>query len=182
MRILPRPALALCMLALAACETHNDLALKIGAPPEKATELRSFQVRRYERANDIALLAAATATLQDLGFTVTESAPAAGVLVGLKHRDATEAGQVAAQVVLTVAAAILGVYHNPTWDESQEIHVTVVTSPVATGPARDVRVSFDRYITNNQKHLWKTELVTDREIYREFFDRFDNALSLERNG
>lgn len=172
--------LCACAVALGGCQNYNDIAMKIGAPPKAAVDLRSFEVRRYEGFSETALLAAATATLQDLGYTITESAPAAGVVVASKQRDAVEAGQVAAQVVLTVAFAALGAINNPTWDETQEIHVTVVASPVGSSTARDVRVSFDRYITNNHKQLWKTELVVDRQIYHTFFDRLGTALKLEQ--
>jgi hypothetical protein len=176
------PVFGLCLLALAGCQNYNDVALQVGAAPKQAVDLRSFEMRRYDATSDATLLAAATATLQDLGFTITESAPVVGVVVGSKQRDATESGQVAGQVVLTVAMALLGTVNNPTWDESQEIHVTVVSSPVDNSAARDVRVAFDRYITNNHRQLWKTELVTDKQIYSEFFDRLGTALKLEQAG
>jgi hypothetical protein len=42
-----------------------------------------------------ALVLAATQTLQDLDFTITEFASDAGVFTASKQRDAEEAGQVA---------------------------------------------------------------------------------------
>ncbi|MCW3476576.1 hypothetical protein [Limobrevibacterium gyesilva] len=174
--------LGACVVVLAGCQNYNDIAMKIGAPPKEAVDLRSFEVRRYDRVSDATLLAAATATLQDLGYIVTESAPTVGVVVASKQRDAVETGQVVGQVVLTVALAALGTINNPTWDQTQEIHVTLVAAPVGPSTARDVRVSFDRYITNNHGQLWKTELVMDQQIYAEFFDRLGTALKLEQDG
>ncbi len=174
-----RPIAALLLLgALAACEEPNKVALRLGAPPESAVKMREFEMRRFEGVRAEALLVAGAATLQDLGFTVTETEPDIGVLVASKQRDAKEIGQVALAWALTVAAAIGGVASNPVYDEKQSIHVTLVVSPAAGGTAEDVRVSFDRYITNNLGQLWRTELVDDPKIYSEFYDRMSQSVHL----
>jgi hypothetical protein len=154
--------------------------LQVGAPPLEAAKLRSLETHRFEANNASALLASATATLQDLGYIMTESAPTAGVIVATKQRDAEEAGQVVGQVVLTIAMAALGVANNPTWDETQTIHVTFVVAPTDDSKTQEVRVSFDRYVVNNHGVLWRTELITDPKIYSEFYDRLTQGLSLEK--
>lgn len=166
-------------LALAGCQTANDVAKQIGAPPKSAVELRSFETRRFTTTDEKSVLTAATQTLQDLGYTITESSADAGVIVGSKQRDARETGQVVGQILLTLLAAAGGSHHNPTWDESQDIHVTLVVTPIENSKSVDVRVSFDRYITNNQGRMWKTELVEDRQIYQEFFDKLSAGTFLE---
>ena len=115
------------------------MALAIGAPPKNAVDLRSFETRRFNSKDAPALLAAATATLQDLGYTITELAPDAGVLAASKQRDAKETAEVAGQIILTVALAAMGAIHRPTWAETQSIHVTFVVSPV-TGGQQEARV------------------------------------------
>ena len=83
-------------VSLSACQTNpNELAMKIGAPQAGAVELRALQSRRFETTNSVAVLNAATQTLQDLGFTIQESASSVGVLAASKQRDAEETGQVA---------------------------------------------------------------------------------------
>ena len=112
---------------------------------------------------------------------MTESSLASGVLVGSKQRDAEEGGQIAGQVVLTIIAAALGSFHNPVWDQSQEIRITLTTSPVENSKQSDVRVSFDRRLTNNHGHLWRAEVITDAKIYQEFFEKFAASAFLEAN-
>jgi hypothetical protein len=166
---------------LTACQDPNKVALQIGGPPDNAAALRAIETRRFDDAEPLKLLGSATAALQDLGYTVTESAPAAGVVVGSKQRDAEEAGEVAGQIALTIAMAALGAAYVPTWDKTQSIHLTLVVSPVGHSRSQDVRVSFDRYITNNHGELWRTELITDPLIYQQFYDRLNQGLALERH-
>lgn len=169
------------LLLLSACQDPNAIALKIGAPPKQALNLRSFETRQFDSADEKTLLVAATAALQDLGYTVTESAPAVGVVAASKQRSAREAGQIAAQMVLTVGMAMFGMVNIPTWDESQSIHATVVISPVGTGTDEEARVSFDRYITNNHGQMWRTELITDPKIYSGFFSHLNASLKLQES-
>ena len=172
-------------LAVSACVTPNDVAMQVGAPPvlegdnASTVSLRSLQTRRFDTLDERRLMSAATQTLQDLGFTVSESSLDAGVLVGSKQRDAEEAGQVAGQVVLSLLAALGGSYHNPTWDKEQTIVVTLVTTPIQNSKQVEARVSFDRRLTNNHGQLWRTELVLDAPIYREFFDKLAKGVFLE---
>ncbi len=141
--------------------------------------MRALQTRRFDAADELKLLMTATQTLQDLGFTVTESASDMGVLVASKQRDAEESGQIAGQVAATVVLALLGAYHNPTWDKEQTIYVTVVTSPIQTSEKSEVRVTFDRRITNNHGHQWRAELIQEPQIYSEFFQKLSEGVFLE---
>lgn len=171
---------------LVACVSPNDIAMEIGKAPEAADgkpslNLRATQTRRFDTLDEKQLLGAATQTFQDLGYTVTESSLSSGVLVGSKTRDAEESGQVAGQVVLTILAAALGSFHNPTWDQSQLIVITLTTSPVENSRQSDIRVSFDRRLTNNHGHLWRSEVITEKKIYQEFFEKFSASAFLEAN-
>lgn len=170
--------------SLSGCVTPNDEAMKIGAAPgmmEGTTTvgLRSLQTRRFDTGEEVKILLAATQTLQDLGFTITESSADVGVLVASKQRDAEESGQIAGQVALTVLAAALGTYHQPTWDREQSIFVTLITSPLGNAQASEVRVSFDRRITNNYGQMWRTELILEPSIYQDFFSKLAEGVFLE---
>lgn len=172
-------------LSLSACVSPNDVAMEVGAPPvlkgENAStvSLRALQSRRFDTLDEHRLMTASTQTLQDLGFTITESSLEVGLLVGSKQRDAEEAGQIAGQVFLTLLAALAGSHHNPTWDEEQKIVVTLVTTPIENSKQIEARVSFDRRLTNNHGQLWRTELILDPPIYQEFFEKLSKGVFLE---
>jgi hypothetical protein len=171
---------AVAAATLCACQANpNEIAMKVGAPQAGAVELRALQTRRYDSTNSVAVLNAATQTLQDLGFTITESASSVGVLAASKKRDAEEAGEVAGQIAVTVIGAFLGVAHEPVWDTDQEIFVTVVESPVQGTSQVDLRVGFDRTVRNT-KNFYRAEIIMEPKIYSEFFDKFSQSLFLEK--
>lgn len=173
--------LAICLLA--SCITPNEMAMQIGASPESdervTVDLRALQTRYFESLDEKRLLHAATQSLQDLGFTISESSVEAGVLVGSKKRNAEEAGQVAGQVALTVVLALFGSATSPTWDQEQDIFVSLVISPIKNSQKSAVRVLFDRRITNNHGIVWRSELIVESEIYQEFFDKLSQGVFLE---
>lgn len=165
---------------LSACQTNpNELAMKIGAPPAGAVELRSLQSRRLDSTNSIAVLNAGTQTLQDLGFTIQESASPVGVLSASKQRDAEETGQVAGAIGISVLGALAGVAIEPVWDKDQTINVTMVETPVLASQQVDVRVSFDRAVRNT-KNVYRSELILEPKIYQEFYEKLMKSLFLEK--
>jgi hypothetical protein len=178
-RQIARAAALSAVLLTAACQNPNAVAMKVGAPPESAVELRELETRRFSTLDQQAMMAAATQTLQDLGFTITESSVDAGVLVGSKQRDAEETGQVAGQIVLTVLLAAMGSAHHPVWDKTQDIHITVVATPIENSKQIEMRVSFDRYLTNSDGLQWRAELIKEPDIYQEFFDKLSQSAFLE---
>lgn len=180
----PVASIAVVAFIVSACVSPNDVAMEIGAAP-KAEEgkptlnLRAMQIRRFATLDEHRLLASATQTFQDLGYTVTESSLESGVLVGSKQRDAEEGGQIAGQVLLSLMFAAMGTVVVPTWDKSQRIVVTLTTSPVENSNQSDVRVSFDRRLTNNHGDLWRSEVILDPKVYQEFFEKFSQSAFLE---
>lgn len=167
--------------SLAACQAPNqnwanEAALKIGKPPENAAELRAAQSTRLRVREEQRVLAEVTQTLQDLGFNIEESAPAYGVLAGAKERDATEAGQIAGQVALTIALALIGAQYNPVWDTDQVIRVTVTTRPLPPEETH-LRVSFERIVTNNQGFS-RVELLTEADYAQGFHETVRQGLML----
>lgn len=172
-------ALALLLIPMTACQPDaNKIALQIGQPPDSAVKLRSMETRRYDNVDNATALAASTQALQDLGFVISESSLEVGVLVGSKNRDAVEAGEVAAQVALTIALAMLGSYHNPTWDEKQTIHVTLVAIPVENSKQMDIRANFARKVVRSDGTA-RVELILEPEIYQQFFEKISTSVFLE---
>ena len=183
----PKRLAGVCLLLASiasACANPNEHAMRIGAPPiedaKTITSLRAFQSRNFKTLKTESLVQASAATLQDLGFTVGEVSKEYGVLVGSKDRDATEAGQIAVQVFLVFLAALGGNTHNAVYDETQKINVTVVVNKI-DDQSSQVRVFFDRHITNNQGQLWKADLITAAEIYQQFFEKLSASTFLEEN-
>ena len=177
-----RTALVVLGVALAACQQAdpdwaNKAALRIGTPRINAIEIRERQTARFPVASEERLLVEATQVLQDLGFTIEESTPRYGVLAGSKDRDATEAGEVAAQMVLTIGLAVLGVHHQPVWDSDQVIRATLTTRQLASREAA-LRISFERIVTTNQGTSRMEELSAP-EFSQGFFDKVRAGLARE---
>ncbi|MCW8914646.1 MAG: hypothetical protein OQK24_02200 [Magnetovibrio sp.] len=162
----------------------NDYALEIGGPPieegETVLSLRELQSRRFDTLETKRLIEASTATLQDLGFNIQATSAEHGVISGSKDRDAIETAQVAGQVMLTILAALGGNSHQMVYDESQQINVSLVVNKIGD-KSSVVRVLFDRHITNNQGVLWKADVIKDKEIYQQFFNKLAASTFLEAN-
>lgn len=163
----------LLMLALGGCETIPKDALKL--TPE-SLEKRSLQTRKYEGITEPDILAASAGVIQDLGFIIDESETALGVIVGSKERNAVEAGQVAAAVVV----ALLGGGSMPI-DKKQKLRVSLVVRPMpeSDGSRHFVRVTFQRMVWNTENQISRIEGLDKPEIYQEFFDRLSKAIFLE---
>jgi hypothetical protein len=154
----------------------NEFAMRAGAPMQNAAQIRERETARFALRDETTLLLESTAVLQDLGFTVEESAPRLGVLAGAKDRDATEVGQVAGQIALTIGLALLGVQYNPVWDKDQLIRVTLTTLPLKSEGAVKMRVSFERIVINNQG-LARAERLDAPEFSTGFFDQVRKGLA-----
>ena len=162
---------------VAGCVNHNEIAMQVGAPPAEAAQLREIQTARFDTPDEMLLLTEATQVLQDLGFGVAESAPQMGVLTGSKSRDAVEAGQIAAQIALTVVAAAFLVAYVPTWDQNQVIRVTLTSQPVPQSRQTQLRASFERVVTSNRGEV-RAEPLPQPEMHQEFFTMLRNGMAM----
>lgn len=140
---------------------------------------RQLGQRRYETRDERMVLQAASGVLQDLGFIIDESAPGSGLLIASKQRDATEAGQVASQVILVMLAAVAGARVDPVWERDQRIRVSLVTRPATDGRSTLARVTFQRVIWNTKNQISRVESISDPAIYRKFFDELSQSCFLE---
>ncbi|MDJ0388959.1 hypothetical protein QMO56_12615 [Roseomonas sp. E05] len=149
--------------------------MQVGAPRPDAAEIRERQTTLFPATSEERLLVEATQVLQDLGFTIEESAPRFGVLAGSKDRDAVETPQVVGQVALMVAFAVLGAQYNPVWDTDQVIRATLSTRQVSTQET-SLRVSFERIVTNN-RGLSRVEELNAPEFSSGFFEKVRAGLA-----
>ena len=166
-------AVSVAAIALVACEqTIPPEALKL---TKESLEQRQLQTRRFDTRDEGKLLSASSAVLQDLGFTLDESETKLGLLVASKDRDATEAGQIAAAIVVAV---LLGVAM-PT-DTKQKIRVSLITRPLGQNKkSMIVRVTFQRMVWNTNNQISQLEQLVDPKLYQEFFEKLSKSVFLE---
>ncbi|WP_157982342.1 hypothetical protein [Oceanicella sp. SM1341] len=183
--LIPRPkavsalAIVAVSLSLSACadpDWANKTALVVGAPRADAAAIRERQTAVFHDVTEQQLLIETTQVLQDLGFTIEESVAQYGVLAGSKDRDAVETGEVAGQIALTVAFALMGASYNATWDKDQVIRATVTSRPVSTSDVQ-LRISFERIVTRNNG-LSRAEDLTAPEFSSGFFEKVRAGLAM----
>jgi len=120
----------LCLCLLSGCV---PVPKDIFAPSSETIKDRQVQTRRFETTDKVAMLKAATAVLQDLGFGIDEVEYNLGVLVASKMRDATSGSQIAGMI----AVALLGGGSVPI-DSYQTIRVSLVMRGVETDKQKKV--------------------------------------------
>jgi hypothetical protein len=141
----------------------------------ESLEQRRLQTRYFDTSDEIRLLTAVTAVLQDLGFTIDDSEADLGLVVASKQRDASEVGQI---VVAIFVAALTGAWM-PT-DDEQLMRASVVTRPIGdTGKRTAVRVTFQRIVWDTEGKVTHAESLADPAFYQEFFARLSKAIFLQ---
>ena len=152
-----------------------------GIPPEAlalsqvSVEKRTLQTRFFDTEDEAKILRASVGVLQDLGFTLEESETDLGVLLATKDRDATEAGQVVASIVVAIlTGSVMPI------DKNQKIRISVITRPIEDGRGRTaVRVTFQRLVWNSKGLLSKIESLNEPELYQGFFEKLSQSVFLE---
>jgi hypothetical protein len=126
-------------------QAHSD-ALTLDAA---SLAQRQVETRRFDTADQRAMLSAAVGVMQDLGFTIEESSVAAGLLNASKIRN----GQV--------------------------IRASLVVRPSATGSAVLVRINFQSIGMGGALQAGRAETIGAPHIYQGFFDRLSESLFLQ---
>jgi len=184
---------ALCLSALgllAACVPRTSPEEFFLLTPESQIH-KAAQTRYFETADEIELLSASAAVLQDLGFQVSESVHQLGYLRATKERSARERGQSVARIFVLLFS--LGRYLMPV-DLHQKIEASMVARPVNEDATRhEVRIQFYRivwkgdgavssgagqseYIPPGEQMM---EMIRDPLIYQKFFAKLSKAVFLE---
>lgn len=140
----------------------------------ESLQVRQLETRRFATQDEQQILDASAALLQDMGFTLEEVNAPLGVLVGEKHRDATQAGQVIGAILLTLLT------RQPVPVDSHQImRASLVTRPLPSGKETTVRITFQRIVYNTEERVTKAEPILEPEIYQEFFAKLSKSLFLE---
>ena len=177
------------LFLLSACVRQPDPAELFLLKPESAAH-KAAQTRFFETPDDIELLSASAAVLQDLGFQVTESAHQVGYLRATKERSARERRQSIIRIVVLLLS--LGGTQMPV-DLHQKIEASMVARPVNADATRhEVRIQFYRVIwmgdgqQSSGQHseyippgIQKMEMVRNPVIYQQFFAKLSKAVFLE---
>ncbi len=189
-------ALALCLAALgllSSCVPQTRPEELFQLTPESLFQ-KSAQTRYFETADDIELLSASAAVLQDIGFQVTESVHQLGYLRATKERSARERRQSITRFFVLLVSAIGGVGYSMPIDLHQKIEASMVARPVNDDATRhEVRIQFYRivwkgdgafssgqgqseYIPPGEQMM---EMIRDPLIYQRFFAKLSKAVFLE---
>jgi hypothetical protein len=165
-------------------------------PPENLLRMdanvlgvRQIQSRRYETQEEQKMLSAASSVLQDLGFTLDNSEPALGFLLGSKNRSAVNKTQVTAAIFADALSAATGSYSGGygasnsymQTDKEQKIQAAVVVNRSLNHDGMIVRVAFQRMVWNRMGQLSKFETLKEGEMYTGFFDKLSKAVFLEEH-
>lgn len=162
-------------LLLTGCEVLPDDTFIV------TTELlkqRVIETRRYEGIKEPDLLSACANVLQDLGYNLENSETKLGVITASKQRDATNAGEVAAMIIV----ALLGGGATPI-SKDQTIRVALVARPITEdGKILEnkhfVRVTFQRIVRRTDNSVY-VETLKDPKLYEEFFEKVSKSVFLE---
>lgn len=163
---------ALMGMSLVACQKRipkDALALS-----QESLKDRHLQTRLFETNDEQALLTAAAALLQDLGYTIDESEVPVGVIVASRDRDVKSGARVAGSCC--VGCCTLGLFH-PQVYRNQKILVSFVSKPLDDKRIA-VRVTFQHMVWNTDNDLVKNEQINDQKIYQEFFSKLSKSVFL----
>lgn len=142
---------------------------------ESSLKERQLQSRIYEADDEVALLAAGVAVLQDMGYVIDETEKGVGLITASKSVAATNAGQITAAVI----PDLLGGGVIPI-DKVQKIRVSFVTLPSKKFENNYIaRITFQRIIWNNEGKILRVEPIKNQEIYEGFFEKLSKSIFLE---
>jgi len=149
--------------------------------PEGNLQARQIEMRQFDTKDEVRVLSATAAVLQDMGFTLNEVEKKLGLIVGSKERDATVPGQVAMAAFVDILAAAGGSSSNAmaTVDAVQTIMVSCVTRINLEGNKVAVRVTFQRVVFNRMNQVSRLETIKDPKIYEGFFEKLSKSIFLE---
>jgi len=138
-------------------------------------EDRQVQSRKFATDDEVSLLAAGAAVLQDMGYVLDETESKLGLITASKEADATNASQIVGAVVLAMfTGAVTPI------DKEQKIRVSFVTLPSATDKGNYIaRITFQRIIWSTDGKVSRVETIKEPDIYEGFFDKLSKSVFLE---
>jgi hypothetical protein len=136
---------------------------------------RQTQTRIFETSNEISLLSAGIAVLQDMGYTIDGTQKDVGLVSASKTVDATDGGQVA----MAIFIAALGGGNAPI-DKEQKIKVSFITLPSKLDKKGYLaRITFQRIVWDTTGKISRVETLGSKDLYEQFFDKLSKSVFLE---
>jgi hypothetical protein len=166
------------LIALGAC-TPPQIPTEALKWSLESAEVRTVQTRRFQTADEEKLLAAGAAILQEMGFIIDAREPKLGVLVGSKRQPLDSLGEKATSIAVAVLTRQVGLPYGMPVSKEQLIKAALVTRPGENKKETIVRVTFQRVVWNTEDKISGSELLQPPELYRAFFVRLAEAVSLE---
>ena len=162
-----------CVLGMTGCATTAPENLFQVA--ETSLQDRQMQSRFFETSNEVELLSAGVAVLQDMGYSIDETETKSGVVTASKTVDATNKAQMAGAILLAVLGG-----GNVSVDSQQQIKVSFVTLPSKNNKNGYLaRATFQRIVINTEGQVTRAETMANEELYREFFNKLSKSVFLE---
>lgn len=162
-----------CVLGVTGCATTAPENLFQVA--ETSLQDRQMQSRFFETSNEVELLSAGVAVLQDMGYSIDETETKSGVVTASKTVDATNKAQMAGAILLAVLGG-----GNVSVDSQQQIKVSFVTLPSKNNKNGYLaRATFQRIVINTEGQVTRAETMANEELYREFFNKLSKSVFLE---
>ena len=136
---------------------------------------RQTQTRMYKTKDEISLLSAGVAVLQDMGYSLDATETAVGVIVASKTVDARNIKQMTAYFALSLLS---DTQLSP--DYKQKIRVSFITFPLRHKKNTfSARVVFQRVTWNTNNQISRVESLRQAKFYEEFFAKLSKSIFLE---
>ena len=176
-------ALMLCLWAqfVGAAQTKPQAISPLFATNPTSSADLAVQTRRLHTDDSLRVLDAASALLQDMGYTVSDGSRVIGTISARRAADVEGAGigHAVVEAVVVLIGLVGGEALNLPEQVSQVIYISVLVDPDAASPGwTRVRISIDRDMIYDSGQVIPdhTELPL---IYAEFFEKLARALFLE---
>ena len=158
--------LSLLSLFLVACQNVIPKEEGFTLSPETLRD-RQLQTRTFETDDEMQVLTASAALLQDLGFNINKSEVKCGVIVASRYRDLRP----------SYGVIMLKNFLKEPYNTHEKVMASLVTRPL-DDKRTAVRVTFQHMVWRSNKTMAKNEQINEPEIYRQFFSKLSTSLFL----
>ena len=163
-----------CILLVASCTSYKNY-YKLD---EDYLSRRQIETARFETQDEMALLSASVNLLQDMGYTLGETEPELGLVTAYKDKVISRPGVKAFIIFVTTLGGMLTpVGVSPFYLTERRIFITLATTKSPDGKGTNVRADFTQTIMTNKEYS-RQQKIKDPEIYKIFFDRLGQTVSL----
>ncbi|MCK6553401.1 hypothetical protein L6Q96_02270 [Candidatus Binatia bacterium] len=160
----------------------------VAAPPKTQLEVREYQTRLFDTADQALVMKAMFNVLQDDGFVVKNAVVELGLITAVKEIDLAPGRSGTAGSGIFGGGVIIGgtgpggiVIGPPPPSGFPKTEVLDFTGNVGPAGAQTrVRVSFQRKVLDNDGNVVSVEPVGDLAAYQDFFSRMDKSLFLQK--